>query len=242
MDLWQATTNHERAQAEYNKVQKRATADELATARAQVALAQADLDALQKGPDAAEVEAAKAQMTAAEAQVAAAEAQVPAAEAQAAQAQAALDEVLAGPSASDLTTAEINVAQARLALESAQRGLDSVELIAPASGMAIAVEAAPGALVGGGSPIVTLLDTTHLEFHTTNLSERDLAQIFPGQTAVVTLKAYPNAPIEATVVRIGLQAGAFVGDAATFPVILVLSETDLDLRPGMTGRAEIRTE
>jgi len=138
--------------------------------------------------------------------------------------------------------AEINVAQARLALESAQRGLENVELIAPASGTVTAINAAPGALVGGGSPIVTLLDTTQLEFHTTNLSERDLAQVLPGQTAVVTLKAYPNKPIEAVVVRIGLQTGVAVGDAATFPVVLALSETDLDIRPGMTGRAEIRIE
>ena len=167
---------------------------------------------------------------------------VVAAEAQVEQAQVALDELLAGASTKDLATAEINVTQARLALESALRGLDNVELKSPASGTVTVVEAAPGALVGGGSPIVILLDTTQLAFHTTNLSERDLAQIVPGQTAVVTLKAYPDAPIEAVVERIGLQAGAAVGDAATFPVVLVLGNTDLDIRPGMTGRAEIRSE
>ena len=78
-----------------------------------------------------------------------------------------------------------------------------------------------------------------MEFHTTNLSERDLVKIFPGQSAIVTLKAYPNTPIDAEVVRIGWQVGEAVGDAATFPVILSLSATDLDIRPGMTGRAEI---
>jgi HlyD family secretion protein len=229
MNLWQATTNYEQAQAEYNKVVEGATDDQIATARAQVALAQADLDALLKDPDPDALAAAEAQVE---------------------QAQASLDALLAGASAKDLATAEINVAQARLALESAQRGLDNVELVAPASGTVTAVQAAPGALVGGGSPIVTLLDMTQLEFRTTNLSERDVAQIFPGQRAVVTLKAYPNEPLEATVVRIGLQAGAAVGDAATFPVILVLpegyrddvGETVLDIRPGMTGRAEIRSE
>jgi len=133
-------------------------------------------------------------------------------------------------------------AQARLALERAQRGLDKVALVAPASGTVLAVQAAPGALVGGGSPVVTLLDMSQPEFHTLNLSERDLAQIFPGQAAVVTLKAYPNEPIQATVVRIGWQAGAAVGDAVTFPVILSLSETDLELRPGMTGRVELHSQ
>lgn len=81
-----------------------------------------------------------------------------------------------------------------------------------------------------------------MQFHTINLSERDLAQIKPGETAVVTLKAYPNDPLDATVQRISLQAGAAVGDAATFPVILVLDTIELDILPGMTGRAEIHRE
>ncbi len=116
----------------------------------------------------------------------------------------------------------------------------NAQLIAPWTGTVLSVEAAPGALVGSGSPIVTLLDMTHLEFHTTNLSERDFAQIYPGQTAVVTLKAYPNKPIDAVVVRMGLLAEGAVGDAVTFPVMLDLGETGLDIRPGMTGRVEIR--
>jgi hypothetical protein len=81
-----------------------------------------------------------------------------------------------------------------------------------------------------------------LEFNTTNLSERDVAQIFPDQIAVVTLKAYPDEPIEAVVVRIGWQAAGAVGDAATFPVMLALSETALNIRHGMTGRVEIHSK
>lgn len=222
MNLQQATINYERAQAEYNQTLEGASDGQIANARAQVAQAEADLDTLLKGPDPDALAAAEAQVE---------------------QAQAGLDKLLDGASAKDLATAEINVAQAQLALESALRSLSDVELIAPASGTVTAVEVVPGSLVSSNVPIVTLLDTTHLEFHTTNLSERDLAEILPGRTALVTLKAYPDDPIEATVVRIGVQAGAAVlGDAATFPVVLVLNETDLDIRPGMTGRVEIRTE
>jgi hypothetical protein len=46
-----------------------------------------------------------------------------------------------------------------------------------------------------------LLDTIQLKFHTTNLSERDLAKVFPGQSAIATLKVYPNEAIDAQVVR-----------------------------------------
>ena len=128
---------------------------------------------------------------------------------------------------------------AQLTLRSAENNLNGTRLTAPIDGIVTSVEAAPGAMVGSGTPIITIIDPLQLEFHTTNLSERDLAQISPGQTAVVTLKAYPNDPIDGVVERIGWQAGEAVGDAATFPVIVTLRKNDLGIRPGMTGRIEI---
>jgi HlyD family secretion protein len=164
-------------------------------------------------------------------------------------AQQALEQATKGPKESEIAAARLRVDQAALSLEQSQfnqqqaeNALARAQLVAPGSGAVLSVDVAPGVMIGAGTPIITLLDTDRLEFHTTNLSERDLAQIAPGQAAVVTLKAYPNEALEASVARIGLQAGPPIGDAATFPVILVLSESDLDLRPGLTGRAEIRAE
>jgi multidrug resistance efflux pump len=128
---------------------------------------------------------------------------------------------------------------AQLNLRSAESNLNGTRLISPIDGIVTNVEAAPGAMVGSGTPIVTIIDPSQLEFHTTNLSERDLAQIVPGQTAVVTLKAYPNEPIDGVVERIGWQVGEVVGDAATFPIVVALRENDLEIRPGMTGQVEI---
>jgi multidrug resistance efflux pump len=88
-------------------------------------------------------------------------------------------------------------------------------------------------------PIVTLLDVQQLELQTTNLSERDLSQIQPGQKVLVTLKTFPDDPFEAVVTRLGPLAEGEVGDAAAFPVIIDLKGIDLDIRPGMTGRVEI---
>ena len=157
-----------------------------------------------------------------------------------------LQQAQQGPKASDIAAARLQVEQAELALQQSQLGLDkaqkhldAAQLRAAAGGTVLTVDAAPGMLVAAGAPIVTVLDAGNLLFHTSNLSERDLAQIAPGQTAVVTLKAYPDDPITAVVVRIGLQAGAAVGDAATFPVILRLEAGDLAIRSGMTGRVEL---
>lgn len=162
-------------------------------------------------------------------------------------AQQALEQAQTGPAESEISAAELQVDQAELSLEQAemtlsqaQQSLADAQLMAPWSGTVLSVDVAQGALVGSGTPIITLMDTDNIEFHTSNLSERDLAQVEPGQPVEITLKSYPNEPIEGVVSRISPQAGELLGDAATFPVIISLNETDLDLLIGMTGRAEIQ--
>ena len=171
------------------------------------------------------------------------------AEANLVSAQQALENAQKPPTAEQIEAAQLSVQQAELSLQQSQLSLtqaqDAVadaQLLAPTAGTVLSVDVAEGAMIGAGSPIITLLDTTQLEFHTSNLSERDLARVAPGQTVQVTLKAYPNDVIEGTVVRIGTQATGTVGDAAVFPVIISISSEELDIRPGMTGRAEIAGE
>jgi multidrug resistance efflux pump len=201
---------------------------ELAVAQAQLAQAQATYAALADGIPPADLAVAEARLSTA---------------------QAAYDALEEGINPNELARAEAELANAQIQLTIAQNNLEKaieaqedINLVAPWSGTVLTVEAAPGALVGSGTPIITLLASTEFEFHTINLSERDLAKISPGQQAVVTLKAYPDQAIEATVVRVGWQAGEPVGDAATFPVVLSLGEANLDIRPGMTGRVEIHSE
>ncbi|WP_420640859.1 HlyD family secretion protein [Candidatus Leptofilum sp.] len=171
------------------------------------------------------------------------------AEASVISAQQALEQAQKPPTAEQIEAAQLSVQQAELSLqqsqlnlEQAQEAVADAQLVAPTAGTVLSVDAAEGAMIGTGSPIITLLDTTQLEFHTSNLSERDLARVASGQSVAVTLKAYPNDVIAGTVVRIGTQATGTVGDAAVFPVIISISSDSLDIRPGMTGRAEIAGE
>jgi HlyD family secretion protein len=168
-----------------------------------------------------------------------ADAQIAQAEANLANAQEQLDILLSGTSATQIGVLEAQLAQAQLNLEQAQRTLADAQLLAPWAGTILTVDAAPGAFIGAATPIVTMLDQSQLEFHTTNLSERDLAQIGIGTPVQITLKAFPNDPLSGTVSRIGVQANGVVGDAAVFPIVISLDNTSLDIRPGMTGRAEI---
>ncbi|MFN2152408.1 MAG: HlyD family secretion protein, partial [Anaerolineales bacterium] len=201
---------------------------ELAVAQAQLAQAQATYEALADGIPPADLAVAEAKLSAA---------------------QAAYDALEDGIDPDELAFAEAKLANAEIQLTAAQQNLeeavemqDAIYLKAPWTGTVISVDIAPGAMVGSGTPILTLLDTTQLEFHTTNLSERDLARILLGQQAVVTLKAYPNTPIDAAVIRVGWQTGEPVGDVATFPVILSLQAEDLEIRTGMTGQVEILSD
>lgn len=162
-------------------------------------------------------------------------------------AQQTLTQTLTGPKPSEISAAnlrveqaEISLAQAQFSQTQAQDALSKAQLIAPWPGTVLSIEVAPGAMVAAGTPILTLLDTDQLQFHTTNLSERDLEAIRPGQAVEITLKAFATQPIGGTVAGIAPQASGVVGDAAVFTVKINLDDTDLDLRPGMTGRVEIR--
>ncbi|MCA9972412.1 MAG: HlyD family efflux transporter periplasmic adaptor subunit [Anaerolineales bacterium] len=164
-------------------------------------------------------------------------------------AQQALAQATTGPRESEISAARLQVAQAELALaqsefslQQAQAALAKAALRAPWAGTVLSVDVAAGATIGAGTPVVTLLDTDQIQFHTSNLSERDLAQVQPGQPVSLILKSYPSQTLTGTVAAIAPQAGGMVGDAAVFTVRINLDATELTLRPGMTGRAEIRGE
>ena len=84
------------------------------------------------------------------------------------------------------------------------------------------------------------IETEELEFETSNLSERDLADVTPGQQAQITLKSSPSRMIRGRVSRVSPQASGTIGDAATFTVVIDLEAADLLLLAGMTGRVEIQ--
>ena len=170
------------------------------------------------------------------------------AEASIANARQALSQALTGPKAQEIAAARLQVEQAELSLEQAQfnsekagAALDETHLLAPWAGTILSVDSSLGSIVGAGTAVVTLLDTSRLQFQTNNLSERDLAQIAPAQPVIVTLKAYPNDPLPGQVKRIAPLAQGIIGDAATFTVIIQIEPTNLDLLPGMTGRVEINS-
>ena len=134
--------------------------------------------------------------------------------------------------------AELQVMLNETALTRAQMDLANVELKAPWEAMVATVDIAPGSQAGA-APAMTLVDISHLQFVTNNLSERDLGHVALGQVANITLKAFPDAKLTGKVAAIAPLSGELVGDAATFAVRIDLDASDLSLRPGMTGQVQI---
>jgi multidrug resistance efflux pump len=108
--------------------------------------------------------------------------------------------------------------------------------------MVLSADATPGTTVSAGASVVTLLNIEDgLLFVTENLSEQHIANVYPGQRAIVTLRTFADRPLEGAVETVVPQVDDTEGADARFTVRVRLSATDLRLLPGLTGRVEIYT-
>lgn len=69
---------------------------------------------------------------------------------------------------------------------------------APVSGYVAAVWTYPGAVVGAGSPIITLFDNSKI-WVTANINENDIQKVHPGETAEVTVDCLGGAVLKGKV-------------------------------------------
>ena len=197
------------------------------------------LRAAERSRVAAEAQLAQAEK-AGEVQVRAARAAVQEAAARRDAAQARLDAVRAGASAEEVAVAEAAVAQAEAGLVAAQAALDQATLWAPFAGTVAALEVSGGETVLPGQVVVGLADLGRLQVETTDLSERDVARVAPGQEALVYVEALGE-EIEGQVVGIASQATTIGGDVV-YTVFVALDEQPPGLRWGMSTEVEITTE
>jgi HlyD family secretion protein len=214
-----------------------------------VADAQAQLDALLAGPDTgaaqSNVAAAAARLDSAAANYnlqtgAANAAQVASAQAQLAQAQATLTGLQEGATAAQIAIATAEVAQARLNLEDAQQALTEASITAPFDGVVTAVHVSAGEFASG--LVVEMADTAQFEV-VLEVDELDIGRLHPGQSADLTLEAWPEESIAGEITAIAPIANAQAGSSLViYEVHLTLGETDLPIRMGMTANANLITE
>ena len=187
---------------------------------------QARLDELLAGADPDQLRATQANVWAAAAQRDAAQAQ--------------LDLLLAGATEGQIAAAEAQVAQARVALELAELALEKATLRAPFDGVVAAVNVTTGEMAPTGLPASTLLDISRFRI-TVGVDEMDVGLLAPGQTAQVTLDAFPDIIIDGTVERIA-PAATILGGVVYYDVVIELAPTDAPIRADMTVNTTIVVE
>jgi multidrug resistance efflux pump len=98
----------------------------------------------------------------------------------------------------------------------------------------------PGETVLPGQVVLVLADLRGLQVKTTDLSERDVADVAAGQSANLFVEAL-GTEVMGRVAQIAPQATTVGGDVV-YEVLIVLDEQPAGLRWGMSVEVEITTE
>lgn len=202
--------------------------DQVEMARAEVRQARERLRLLEAGPRPDQVEAARAEVRAARERLALVE---------------------AGPRPGQVETARAQLAQAEAALVQARTRLSDTRLEAPMDGVVLRKNLEPGATASPGSAIVTLVDPSDLWLRA-YIAETDLGRVRIGQTARVTVDAFPGQPFEGRIVEVASQAEFTPRNVQTqkervnlvFRLKIAIANPDGRLKPGMPADAVIATD
>ncbi|HXV42758.1 MAG TPA: biotin/lipoyl-binding protein [Anaerolineae bacterium] len=254
-DIAEAQANLASAQAELARLESLPSEEAITQAAADLRLREIELRQAQEAydqvayaqnvgmsPQAAELQQAtlnyeRAQAVYTEATKPATDAQLAAARSSIVQAKNRLDKLQAGVRPEAQAVNEAKLRESQLQVDEAQANLIKAQLLAPWDGVVTAVNAAPGVSIANAS--ITIAQIEPLRFATSNFSERNLADIQPGDEATIFLKTYPNVPLPAIIYRIELESTQKDGDTALYTVYLDFNSGDFEVRPGMTGRVEI---
>lgn len=159
---------------------------------------------------------------------------------------------------SGVSSAQSTLYEAQKTYDAAVENADKRNVKAPASGTVLALEAVPGAAVGGAEggtskntsgALMQISDMTKLRV-SIEVNEMDILSIKEGQKADITFSALPDLQMTATVVSVasvatgssedsGMGGG---GSSATFTVDLDLDQVDERLKPGMTTKVSVITQ
>jgi HlyD family secretion protein len=196
-----------------------------------------DLELAQARVGQAELQAEVSRLQYEKAQSGPTEQQLKAAEAALAQARANLTRLQVQDPSLDVQLAQYQVQQAEIAVRQLELRLEQARLVAPIDGVVTAVNLVEGSPAPTGMPAITLGDLNHLEV-VVNLPEVDVAQVAPGQEAVIIPEATPDTRLKGKVVSVA-PMGSQIQGAVNFPVTIALEENAPSVRAGMTVQVQI---
>ncbi|MEX2497931.1 MAG: efflux RND transporter periplasmic adaptor subunit [Wenzhouxiangellaceae bacterium] len=149
----------------------------------------------------------------------------------------------------DLSSRQEALTQARAALAQSRDNLDRTEIRSPIDGIVIQLDVKPGeSVIAGttnipGSTIAIIADTSSM-LAKLQVDEADIARVSVDQIADIYAAAFPDTPLQGVVEKIATTARRADGQQnLSFEVDVRLLDADrVDVRSGMSARAEIFTE
>ncbi len=140
--------------------------------------------------------------------------------------------------------AKAALVSAQVALDNDRISLEDANVRAPITGTIIEIDVARGQViasatsnVGGGTTLLKMADLDLVQV-STPVDETDIGKIQPGQTATVTVQAFPNRPFTGTVLKIEPK-DTVQQNVTMFPVRVRIDNRNGLLRPGMNADVEI---
>lgn len=157
-----------------------------------------------------------------------------------------LDTTLAGRARAKAAeaSAKAQVAVAQAALEANETNLAKAEIRSPIDGLVLKRQIEPGQTVAASlqAPVLFTLaeDLTHMELHVA-VDEADVGKVAEGQSALFTVDAYPERSFPARITQVRFAPQTLEG-VVTYETVLLVDNSDLSLRPGMTATAVITVQ
>jgi HlyD family secretion protein len=140
--------------------------------------------------------------------------------------------------------AKAALVSAQVVLDNERISLEDANVRAPITGTIIEIDVARGQViasatsnVGGGTTLLRMADLNRVQV-STPVDETDIGKIQPGQTATVTVQAFPNRPFTGTVLKIEPK-DTVQQNVTMFPVRVRIDNRNGLLRPGMNADVEI---
>ncbi len=152
---------------------------------------------------------------------------------------ASFDRLTRGPTDQELQQLKNSVASAQLDLDSARASQAQTQLRAPYDGVITEVDAQPGELVGGFTPVITIADLSDLELFA-EIDEIDVGAVAPGQSVDIRFDAFPGETVSGKLTQLFPAASTERG-ALVYHARISFDAGKLAVRPGMGATIKIAT-
>lgn len=140
-----------------------------------------------------------------------------------------------------INAAKAQIAQSEASLKVAETNLRYTRIISPVNGIVVSRNVDVGQTVAASFQTPTLFtiaqDLTKMQIDT-NVAEADIGKVKQGQTVEFTVDAYPGVIFKGRVAQVR-NAPINVQNVVTYDAVILVSNPELKLKPGMTANVSI---